>query len=317
MAAAKNKAANLWSIVLTDGRGQGLTTLVKRWLRHCGTKSHQTIAKIQSSSEPKLDGDPIFSPHRRVTVVAQEDLTTGWLDPRNQESSRILVQPQKRGNAAAVFLGLTYVMAEDPEAIVLVYPSDHFIYPEAQFAKIASSATKIARELKQWMILLGIRPEKFETEYGWIQPGPTMGWTYGCHLRRIEALLDKSNVKNRSTALANGCLCNTSILAASATSLWAAAEDSFPEMLRLFQEYAGWIGSSQEETKLTAAYEKMPVLDFSMDILQSILSQVVVIELSSLVWSDWRKPQWLADSLRVISKPPAFAAEDILKEFKG
>ena len=244
-------------------------------------------------------------------MTAQEDLKTGGAESWSQVSGQFLVQPRNCGTAAAVFLGLTHVMSEDPEAMVVVYPSDHFIYPGARFTKLLNEATKIARELKQWTVLLGVQSERFVSEHGWIRPGATLGWTDGSHLRRIEALLDRAIVKSRTTALASGCVCNTSILAASAASLWEAARSNFPEMLRLFRDYQSSIRSNDQQATLRAAYETMPVLDLSTDLLQSILNQVMVMELSHVVWSDWRKP-WIVDRLRVIGKSPAFAAKDLL-----
>jgi mannose-1-phosphate guanylyltransferase len=311
MEAPRHKSAHVWSIVLARGRGQRLAAFVKRWLSQCGTKTYQTAARTQSSSGSLVDDDPVSPPHHRITVTVQEDVTIG-AEPRRQASGTFLVQPRNCGTAAAVFLGLTHILSEDPEAMVVVYPSDHFIYPEARFAKILTDATKIARELKHWVVLLGVHSERFETEHGWIQPGTTLGWTDGSHLRRIEALLDRSNMRSRKRALASGCVCNTSILASSAVRLWEAAKDNFPEMLHLFQDYQASVGSDDQQATLRAVYEKMPVLSLSTDILQSILDQVLVMELSHVVWSDWRKPEWVVDRLRLIGRLPAVTAKGTL-----
>jgi hypothetical protein len=76
-------------------------------------------------------------------------------------------------------------------------------------------------------------------------------------------------------------------------------------MLHLFQDYQAAIGSDDQQATLRAAYEKMPVLSLSTDILQSILDQVMVMELSHVVWSDWRNPEWVVDGLRVIGRRTA------------
>jgi mannose-1-phosphate guanylyltransferase len=142
MDAPKHNTAQVWSIVLAHGRGQRLAALVKRWLSNRGTKSHKTVAGTRSSSELVVDEDPVSSHQRRITVTAQEDLTAGGAELWRQISGKFLVQPHSCGTAAAVFLGLTHVMSEDPEAMVVVYPSDHFIYPGARFAKILTDATR-------------------------------------------------------------------------------------------------------------------------------------------------------------------------------
>ena len=60
----------------------------------------------------------------------------------------VLFQPANRDTGAGVFLPLTYVRARDPLATVIIYPSDHFVYPEERFldtvrdAVIARSAAR-------------------------------------------------------------------------------------------------------------------------------------------------------------------------------
>ena len=81
MDALKHNTAQVWSIVLAHGRGQRLAALVRRWLGHYGTKSYQTVARAQSSSESLVAQDPISPPHHRITAAAQEDLKTGGAEP--------------------------------------------------------------------------------------------------------------------------------------------------------------------------------------------------------------------------------------------
>jgi mannose-1-phosphate guanylyltransferase len=69
-----------------------------------------------------------------------------------------------------VFLGLAHVRSSDADATVLIFPSDHFVYPEGRFVEMTYSLARAARHLKQWVFLLGVTPDSPELEYGWIQP---------------------------------------------------------------------------------------------------------------------------------------------------
>jgi mannose-1-phosphate guanylyltransferase len=297
-----------WSLILAEGRGQGLTALVRRWLNPQASKSHRELGGKPLGWEQTLHvTNGISPPHQRVAIIAHDHAINAGPAEWRQEAGKILVQPSDRETAAAVFLGLSHVRTHDPEATVVIYSSGHFICPEERFTKVVRSALKISKELRNWMILLGVRPPHFETPYGWIQPGATLGWVTGCHIRRVEALLEKPSLKSNKAALAVGCLCNTSILVANLSKLWAAGWCYFPDMLRLFQEYQQSIGSGEEEKVLHSIYDQVPPLNFFSDILQSVPEQIAVMELSDEIWSDWRKPGW-AETLDLLRKKsvPAF-----------
>jgi mannose-1-phosphate guanylyltransferase len=66
----------------------------------------------------------------------------------------------------AVFVALSYIRAHEPEALVTIYPADHFIYPEYPFVQIVRSAINAASTLRNRLVLLGVLPEKPERDYG-------------------------------------------------------------------------------------------------------------------------------------------------------
>jgi len=56
--------------------------------------------------------------------------------------------------AAGIFLPLAYVRARDPHATVVIYPSDHFVYPEERFVESVRSAVRAAEKIKDRLVLL-------------------------------------------------------------------------------------------------------------------------------------------------------------------
>src|SRR5206468_11036583 len=97
------------------------------------------------------------------------------LQPSEETTGRLPVEPRTRDTAAAVFLGLAYVRAQDPQGTVFLYPSDHFVHPEERFTAVVSSAIVSGERLRRWLFLLGASPDKVESEYGRIQPGSEFG----------------------------------------------------------------------------------------------------------------------------------------------
>jgi mannose-1-phosphate guanylyltransferase len=83
-------------------------------------------------------------PDRMVTVVAHSHRHDALAQLDGRGGSTILFQPTNRDTAAGVFLPLTYIRARVPQATVVLYPSDHFVYPEDRFLEAVRSAVRIA-----------------------------------------------------------------------------------------------------------------------------------------------------------------------------
>jgi mannose-1-phosphate guanylyltransferase len=77
-------------------------------------------------------------------------------------------------------------------------------------------------------------------------------------------------------------------------------------MMSLFERLMPAWDTPDEASWLAAAYRTMPVYNFSSHLLQRLPDQVAVMELTGVLWSDWGKPERIADTIRRIGKTPAF-----------
>ena len=80
-------------------------------------------------------------------------------------------------------------------------------------------------------------------------------------------------------------------------------------MRNLFEQLGAAIGTPGEKHLLDAIYQVMPACNFSSGLLARAVDQVAVIELDEVLWSDWGKPERIADTLHRIGKQPAFPAQ--------
>jgi mannose-1-phosphate guanylyltransferase len=244
----------------------------------------------------------------QVTVVSRTHLPEVRQMLRDPASGSIVLQPRNRDTAAGVFLPLTYVRAQDPNAIVVIYPSDQFIYPETKFVDAVETAVEAARQTKR-LVLLGVAPEGPEVEYGWICPAENLAVVRGRTVRRVRRFIEKPAQNEAEAALAAGGLWNTLVLAARLDVLWKLGMRFFPEMIRLFDMLADSIGTADEGYVLDAIYRVMPAHNFSSHLLARAIDDVAVVELRGVLWSDWGKPERIADTLRRVGRTPAFPLE--------
>ncbi|MCS6287215.1 MAG: NTP transferase domain-containing protein [Nitrospira sp.] len=313
----KHGDALVWSIVLAGGEGERVKPLVQRWLGRHHPKQYCTFVGTRSMFQHTVDRAAQVSTLRRTVVVAarhHEAELRDQLDGRPIE--HLLLQPANCDTAAGVFLPLTYVRARDPKATVVLLPSDHFVYPEARFLRLVRQALQAAEGGADRLVLLGVRPDRLELEYGWIEPAPEQaGENLGGSMRRVRRFLEKPEPAQADEAMRNGALWNTLVLAAKAELLWELGRRCFPEIHARFQQLGEAIGGPREAAVLAQIYEEMPHANFSAGLLQRLPEAVAVLELDGVLWSDWGKPERIAETLRRIDKRPAFPAHCLDQPF--
>ncbi len=103
------------------------------------------------------------------------------------EKCPIVLETIARNTAAAAAVAALWVRNRDPEGIVLLLPSDHFIGDTAGFrAAVSAAAQGAARGM---IVTFGITPSGPETGYGYIRLGEEIAGTGGCH--RVSLFIEK------------------------------------------------------------------------------------------------------------------------------
>lgn len=313
MAKQAGREGRRWSIILAGGDGTRMRPMIRRWLGQDKPKQYCTFIGTRSLFQHTLDRAlRVTEPERTVTVIAREHQPEVWAQLERRSGGTVLVQPENRETAAGIFFALTYIRARDPHATVVLYPSDHFVYPEDRFLDVTQEAIRAAECPMGRPVLLAAKPDGPEVEYGWIEPGRPLAWSGGHPVREVRAFLEKPTWEEARAALASGGLWNTMVLAAKVNELWRLGRHCVPEMMALYERLGGAIGTPQETRVLEAVYEAMPVKNFSSAVLQRVPGQLAVMELSGVIWSDWGNPERVAETLQRIGAQPAFSEAPLL-----
>jgi mannose-1-phosphate guanylyltransferase len=241
-----------------------------------------------------------------VTVLAKSHQALVWKDLEECRRGHVVFQPENRDTAAGIFLPLTYVRARNPHAIIVVFPSDHFVFPESQFMAQIQTAALAAGRWGERVILLGIAPTSLELDYGWIEPGESLGWIQGMELRAVNRFVEKPTVQQGVEVIANGGMWSTLILTAQVETLWSMGWRCFPDLMNYFEMLFEVIGTPHEGRVLKAIYRDMPRYNFSSILLQREIERIGVMELQEVVWSDWGRPERIIETLQSIGSVPRF-----------
>ena len=305
-----DKPGNLWSIVLAGGDGVRTKAFIRRWLGFEKPKQYCTFVGSRSMFQHTLDRAARLTPWERVVVVAarhhQHDV---WDQLDGRSASMVLFQPKNVETAAGIFLPLTYILARDPLATVVIYPSDQFIFPEGSFLSAVNQAVQGSNSLGGRPVLLAARPDSLDLEYGWIQPGRVLAQTGTAAIHAVEACIEKPDEATAREARATGSLWNTLVFAAKGRELWSVGWKCFPEMMSRFERLKMAIDTAEELRVLDAIYEVMPRRNFSSHLLQCAPERLAVMEMTDVFWSDWGSPERILSGLEKFGRRPAMAED--------
>lgn len=306
-------ANNLWSIILSGGDGERMRPFIEQWLGRHIPKQYCTFVGSRSMLQHTLDrADRLTPENHKVTVMAQSHRSILGHKGHLCSKGRILFQPENRGTAAGIFLPLTHIRSMNKDATVIVYPSDHFIFPEGLLLNKVAAAVRATEHWNDRIFLFGAMPTRMEADYGWIEKGNRMGWASGTELHSVRAFEEKPSSRLRWSNLAGGYLWNTMIMVAKLNTLWSVGWQCFPALMERFSVLSDAINTLREGAILEAIYQDMPNLNFSSELLEQAVEQLGVLELQNVLWEDWGRPERIVDTLKSIGKDPSFPVDNLV-----
>jgi mannose-1-phosphate guanylyltransferase len=232
-------------------------------------------------------------PERVVVVVASEREELARRQLMGYGAVTIVSQPKNLGTGPGILLPLAHVIAADPEAKVVILPSDHFVRDEAPFKDTIRRARSRA-EASDSLVLIGAEPDFADPQYGWIVPRKDKAITY------VDCFEEKPSESAAQRLLDKGALWNTFVLIASARQLWRLGSTHLPEQSQAL-EICVREHSVQERDLVEEIYATMPAGDFSRDVLEHAHG-LEVVSLPECGWSDWGTPERVLASLRGTSE---------------
>jgi mannose-1-phosphate guanylyltransferase len=162
-----NPNAHFYPVILAGGRGTRFWPLsrkrrAKQLLALDGkqTMIQQTVARLL----------PMGSA-RHFWVITNGDLRSAILRQLPKlDSKQVVAEPVGRNTAPAIGLAAFLLLRHDPEAVLGLFPSDHVIANPDQYRATLSKGVEIAAAGAN-IVVLGIRPTRAETGYGYIEAG--------------------------------------------------------------------------------------------------------------------------------------------------
>lgn len=286
-----------WAVVLAAGEGRRLSSLTAALYGRELPKQFAVLDGARSLLQATLDRiAPLVPPERTVVVVGAEYGAIARAQLRNYPGVELVLQPKNLETGPGILLPLARVLARDPDARVAIFPSDHHVANPAPFLEATRMALAACDAAPELVTLLGVVPDRPETEYGWILPGTAVAELGETGLRDVLRFVEKPEADVAHGLLARGGLWNTFVSVARLSALWGLATRHLPEHVAHFARYASAVRTDGEAEVLQAIYEQMTPANFSRAVLERADS-LSVLAVAGCGWSDWGTPERVYQSL--------------------
>jgi mannose-1-phosphate guanylyltransferase len=303
--ACEPSSSNRFGIVLAAGDGIRLKPLIKQLRGDTLPKQYVNFIGKRSMLEHTFHRtEKLIPPDRLFTVVSEQHLR--YPEVGQQLSGRyegtVILQPENKDTAPGLLLPLMHAYNKNPEGIVAIFPSDHFIFEEDLFMAHVESAFRIVEQNQSSGVLLGLAPDGSETEYGYILPVPDVDTLNPSKVRKVAIFVEKPSLNAVNELISKGGLWNTMVMVFQAKKLLDLVKNIAPTLYRAFENIRKGIGSSIERKVVWETYQELNPLNFSKGILQIISQQIpsnlFVLPVKGVQWSDWGDGTRIQDTLK-------------------
>ncbi|MGB8412422.1 MAG: sugar phosphate nucleotidyltransferase [Candidatus Binatus sp.] len=306
----RKRKQNSWAIVLAGGEGTRLADLS---CRIAGEKTPKQFCRIMD------DQSLIEQTRQRVELAIPKDRIFYALSRSHERYyipllfdvllARLVVQPVNRGTAPAILYSLMRLGLVDPNAHVALFPCDHYVSDDRLFMRHIQVAFDVIDARPELIVVLGIAPSTPEPEYGWIEPASPFrcGEETLFHVRRF---IEKPPVEQAHRMYEHGrFLWNSFVLVARLPNLLALMIRTLPELYDLFAQFSETLGTEFEREALEIIYRAIAPVDFCKSVLTThASSQISVLPVSGLFWSDLGNPSRVLATLARIGLRPRWVA---------
>jgi len=269
----------LHAVIMAGGSGTRFWPLS----RHAFPKQFLTLTGSRSLIQATADRCAGWISPDRIWVVTNEAQAA---ETRRQlpelRPEHVLVEPCARNTAPCVALAAAHLLAEDPDATMLVLPADHVIGPREAFESAGKAASALIEADRNRLVLFGVVPGFPSTGFGYIERGTALG-TSGAY--SVASFREKPDRPTAEEYLRSGRFYwNCGIFVWSAKRILDAIGSFEPEMAGLASRIGESIGSDGYRARLAELFPQMKSISIDYAVLERDKS-IFVLE-APFQWDD-------------------------------
>jgi mannose-1-phosphate guanylyltransferase len=270
--------SNVYAVIMAGGAG------TRFWPASRAKTPKQLLPLGADASEPLLAATvrrvgPLIPPER-VYIATGEPLVeaTSRIAPQVPRA-QILAEPVPRNTAPCVGWATATLLRRDPDAVVAVLPSDHFIRDEPEFLRVVERALDVARN--GYLCTIGVVPVRPETGYGYVEVGGALpGGAF-----MVSRFVEKPD-RARAEAFVRGGkhLWNAGMFFFEARTMARAIETHLPALWRGLEEIDVAAAHGEERRALAEFFPGFPSVSIDHAVMEK--ARAVAVVPGDFGWND-------------------------------
>jgi mannose-1-phosphate guanylyltransferase len=223
-------------------------------------------------------------PEKNIFIVTSADHKNIVTDQLGIDPSNVLAEPFRRNTAPCLAYGTFRILKENPDAVIAVTPADHLIDKEDRFCKVLQESMDFAGQ-NDALLTLGIKPDRPETGYGYIQADRKKTIKGYDNLHKVKTFTEKPDIDLAKIFIQSGDFYwNSGIFIWNIKTILSAFEKHLPDMYAVFDEGRKLFGTKQEKSFIGKTYTECRSISIDYGIMEK--ADNVYVMCTEIGWSD-------------------------------
>ena len=200
------------------------------------------------------------------------------------DDSRILAEPFRRNTAPCVAFATFRILSINPEAVIAVTPADHLIKKQEIFESVINEGFRFV-EGNESLLTIGIKPDRPETGYGYIQANEKKQVKGFKGLVQVKTFTEKPDLDLAKVFLESGDFYwNSGIFIWKVSSIIDAFSRHMPDLFAAFDEGRKVFGTPAEDSFIARTYTECSSISIDYGVMEKAANVHVIC--TDMGWSD-------------------------------
>lgn len=224
-------------------------------------------------------------PNENVWIVTNKKYDA-WIKEQLPEvpAENILLEPCRRNTAPCIAYVSWHIKAKDPKANLVITPSDHIVMDTAEFRRVITQCLKFTSETDA-ILTLGMKPNRPETAYGYIQANLSSSSPRNKEIFRIDTFREKPDLQTAQKYIQqNNFFWNAGIFIWSVSTIVNAFRIYSPAISKIFENMLSIYGTDKEQEMIDLHYPECENISVDYAIMEK--AEEIFVCPANFGWSD-------------------------------
>ncbi len=199
-------------------------------------------------------------------------------------AGNILLEPCRRNTAPCIAYVSWRIKMQDPKANIIVTPSDHIVTDVVEFQRVVNECMKFTSETDA-IVTLGMKPNRPETGYGYIQADLTTTSLRSTEIYRVDHFREKPDLATATKYISeNNYFWNAGIFVWSVETIVNALRIYAPRINKVFERIQNVLGTPEEQAVIDECYADCDNISIDYAVMEK--AEEIFVCPSNFGWSD-------------------------------